>query len=218
MQKLISLRRLKKLSWRNPRRDLFLCGGLDLLGMIFVLIGLASLWSQNLKGQFLWVGITITAYLLLGWLFGTYTLLGWPRLSRWTLIQRLGLCSISTVMFLAILRWVINPSLDIWMVYRSSQIMWLIPTTIWSLIVRVGLRKRALQLDEPQLILVAPEDEALKALKAWRKTPKRIMPRWLSAEEAIHQPSPVVLALSQSVRQLPKYRAFIEEVWYTRRF
>ena len=203
---------MKQLSWRNPRRDLLLCAGLDLLGMIFVVLGIASLWSQPLKGQFVWIVITITVYLLLGWLLGTYTVLGWPRLSGWTLIQRLGLCFLSSLMLVAILRWAINPPLDVWMVYRSSQISWLIPTTFWSLIVRVGLRRRALQPDEPRLVLVAPEDEALKALRAWRKTPKRIMPRWLSPEEAVLQACPVVLALSQSVRQHPKYRTFLEEL------
>ncbi len=202
----------KQFSWRNPRGDLLLCALLDLVGMILLLLGIASLWSQPLNGQFLWICITITAYLLFGWLLGTYTVLGWSRLSRWTLIQRLGLSFISTVMFVAILRWVINPSLDIWLVYRSSQISWLIPTILWSLIIRVGLRRKALQLDEPRFVLVAPEDEALKALQAWRKTPKRIMPKWLSAEEALSHPSPVVLALSQSVRQHPKYREFLEEL------
>tara|TARA_Y100001968_G_scaffold65375_1_gene56070 strand:- start:135 stop:1196 length:1062 start_codon:yes stop_codon:yes gene_type:complete len=115
-------------------------------------------------------------------------------------------------MLVAVLRWVFNPPLDIWMVYRSTQISWLIPTTIWSLIIRVGLRRRALQPDDPSLVLVAPEDEALKALQAWKKTPKRIMPKWLSSEEAVSQPLPVVLALSQSVRQHPKYRSFLEDL------
>ena len=180
--------------------------------MIVFVLCLASAWAQTLKGQAIWMGITITSYLLLGWLLGTYTVLGWPRLSRWTLIQRLGLCFISTLMLVAVLRWVFNPPLDIWMVYRSTQISWLIPTTIWSLIIRVGLRRRALQPDDPSLVLVAPEDEALKALQAWKKTPKRIMPKWLSSEEAVSQPLPVVLALSQSVRQHPKYRSFLEDL------
>ena len=211
-ENLISLFRLKQFSWTNPRGDLFLCAGLDLFGMVFVLVGIASFWSQPLQGQFLWIGITITSYLLLGWLFGTYTVLGWSRLSGATLIQRVGLCFLSTVMLVAILRWVINPSLDVWMVYRSSQISWLVSTSIWSLIVRVGLRRRALQPDEPKFVLVAPEDEALKALQAWRKTPKRIMPLWLSSEKALRHSSPVVFALSQSDRQHPNYTNFLEEL------
>ena len=180
--------------------------------MLLVLFGITSLWSQPLKGQFFWIGITITAYLLLGWLLGTYTLLGWRRVSRWALIQRLGLSFLSTLMFVAILRWAINPSLDTWIVYRSSQVLWLSLASLWALIIRVGLRRRTLQPDDPKLVLVAPKEEALKALQAWRKTPKRIMPKWLSSEEVLMQSSPVVLALSQSVREHPKHRYFLEEL------
>ena len=180
--------------------------------MLCALAGLASIWSQPLQGQVSWVVITIAAYLLLGWLFGTYTMLGWPRLSRWALSQRLGICFLTTLMLVAILRWVINPSLDAWLVYRSSQVSWLLLTTLWALIVRVGLRRGALQAEEPQLVLVVPEDEARQALQAWRLTPTRIMPSWLSAEEAVLQPSPLVLAVSPSVRQQEQYRCLFEEL------
>ena len=201
-----------KLSWRNPRRNLLICVALDLLGMILVLCGLLRLWAQPLQGQLQWIFLTASAYLLLGWLLGTYTVLGWPRLSRWTLIQRLGLCFLATLMFVAILRWVINPSLDVWLVYRSSQISWLLPSTLWSLLVRVGLRRGALQAEEPKLVLVAPEEEAIQALQAWHLTPTRTMPKWLPSDQAVLQPSPLVLAVSPSVRQYPEYRQLLKEL------
>ncbi len=200
-----------KVSWRNPRRNLFLCALLDLLGMLVVLLGLVSIWPQPLRGQELWIVITVVAYLLLGWLLGTYTVLGWPRLSRWTLMQRLGLCLFTTLMLVAICRWVINPSLDVWLVYRSRQVSWLLPTTIWSLMVRVGLRRGALQSDDPKLVLVAPQDEAHKALMAWQLTPTRIMPSWMTSENAVLQESPLVLAVSPRVRHQPEYRQLLEE-------
>ena len=143
------------LSWRDPRRNLLTCAGLDLLGLVGVLAGLSSIWSQPLTGQLGWMVTTITAYLLLGWLLGTYTLLRWRRLPRWTLIQRLGLCLLTTLMLVAILRWVINPPLDIWLVYRSTQMSWLLATTLWSLLVRVSLLKGRLQDEEPKLILLS---------------------------------------------------------------
>ncbi len=199
-----------KLSWRNPRRKLLLCAVLDLLGMTLILVGLASLWAKPLQGQVGWIAITVSAYLLFGWLLGTYTVIGRPRLSRSTLIQRIGLCLLTTLMLVAILRWVINPPLDLWLVYRSSQISWLFPTSIWSLMVRVGLRRGALQSEEPKLVLVAPEDEALQALQAWKLTPTRIMPSWMSSEEAAVQKSPLLLAISPSVRSHPQYRLLLE--------
>ncbi len=198
-----------QLSWRDPRQNLLLCAGLDFLGMAVLLAGLTSLWSQSLEGQLAWMVTTICSYLLLGWLLGTYTLLTWPRLPRWTMLQRLGLCLLATLMLVAILRWVFNPSLEVWLVYRSTQVLWLFPTTIWALFVRVSLRRGVLQADEPKLVLVAPEDEAKRALQAWSLTPRRLMPRWLSAEEAANQPSPVVLALSPSLRHHPQGRKLL---------
>ncbi len=196
-------------SWLNPRSNLLLCVALDLVGMLIWLAGVSSLLSQPLEGQSSWIVITITFYLLLGWLLGTYTVLSWPRLPRWRLMQRVGLCFLATLMLVAILRWVINPSLEIWLVFRSSQIAWLLPTTFWSLIVRVGLRKGALQPEEPQLVLVAPEEEAINSLEAWRQTPTRRMPRWLTPEEVGVQPSPLVLAVSTSFRVNPSFRNFL---------
>ncbi|MFL0753453.1 MAG: sugar transferase, partial [Prochlorococcus sp.] len=105
-------------SWRNPRQKLLLCAGLDLLGLVLILVGIVNIRSQSLEGQQIWIVATITAYLLLGWLLGTYTVLGWRRLPRWALLQRLGLCLLTTLMVIAILRWLINPPQDVWLVYR----------------------------------------------------------------------------------------------------
>lgn len=200
-----------KISWRNPRQNLLICAALDLCGMLILLVLLASIWSNSLYDQLTWIVITITSYLLFGWLLGTYTVLGWPRLSRWILIQRLGLCFFATLMLVAILRWVLNPSLDIWLVFRSSQLSWLIPTTFWSLFVRVGLRLGALQADEPKLVLVAPEDEAIKALQAWQLTPTRIMPKWLSLDDASLEQSPLILAVSPTIRVKHEYLNLLKE-------
>ncbi len=183
--------------------------------MFLILIGIASGLSLPLQGQTTWIAITSSVYLLLGWLLGTYTVLGWSSLSRWTLIQRLILCLIASLMLVAILRWTLNPPLEIWLVFRSSQIAWLLPTTIWSLFVRIGLRSGALQAEETQLILVMPKEEALQVLHAWRITPTRIMPKWLPPEEATLETSPLVLAVSPSVRQQSKYR-FLLQSWEKR--
>ena len=182
--------------------------------MNLVLVALASFWTKPLQGQLTWIVITTSAYLLFGWLLGTYTVLGWPSLSRWRLIQRISLCLFATLMLVAVLRWVINPSLEIWLVFRSSQISWLIPTAIWSLIVRVALRKGALQAEEPKIILVAAPEEAKEALNAWRITPTRIMPKWMTTQEAALVNSPLLLAVSPSIRNLPESHQLFEELKY----
>ncbi len=198
------------MSWRNPRRNLLLCAGLDVVGLVMLLLGLASVWALPLAGQFGWILTTIAVYLLLGWLLGTYTVLGWRSLPRWTLIQRLGLCFLTTLMLVAILRWFLNPSLEIWLVFRSVQFSWLVSTTFWSFLVRVSLRRGVIQAEEPLLVLLACEPEALQALQAWQKTPKRLMPSWLPAAEVSELPGRLVLAVAPSMRQDPDYRELFD--------
>lgn len=188
-------------SWGHPRRNLLLCAGLDLLGLIVILAGMVGIRSLSLTGQLNWILATITAYLLFGWLLGTYTVLGWRLIPRWALIQRLGLCLLSTLMVIAILSWLINPPITVWLVHRSSQITWLIPAVFWSLLVRVSLRRGVLRADEPKLFLVASKAEAQQALKPWHQTPTRLMPRWLAAEEVAKKRGLLVLAIAPSMQQ-----------------
>ena len=200
------------MTWRAPRRNLVLCAGLDLLGLGMGLAALVSLRALPLAGQLGWVVTTMAAYLALGWLLGTYTVLGWRRLPRWTLVQRLGLALLASLAVVALLRWLWNPPVAIWVVHRSSQLQWLLPVACWSLLVRVGLRRGALLPEEPQLLLVAPEPEATLALQAWQLTPRRLMPRWLPAEQAAAQAGPVVLAVSPSLQQHPDRRRWLEQL------
>ncbi|HGY5536302.1 MAG TPA: sugar transferase [Prochlorococcus sp.] len=197
-------------SWRNPRQKLLLCAGLDLLGLVLILVGIVNIRSQSLEGQQIWIVATITAYLLLGWLLGTYTVLGWRRLPRWALLQRLGLCLLTTLMVIAILRWLINPPQDVWLVYRSIQVSWLLPTMLWSLLMRMSLRRGALQAEAPKLLLIASEAEVQKVLMPWQQTPTQLMPRWLPAEEVIKQPGQIVIAISPSVQQHPDHYRWLD--------
>ncbi len=198
--------------WHDPRRNLIFCAGLDLLGLVVLLVSVASARQLSLAGQLGWMATTIATYLLLGWLLGTYTLLGWRRMPGWSLLQRLGLNVLATLMVVAILRWLINPPLTIWLVFRSTQVSWLLLGALWSLVVRVGLRKGALQTEEPQLLLVAPEKEAREAMQAWQHTPKRLMPRWLSPSEAEKEKGPLILAVSQSMQQSSQHRRWLEKL------
>ncbi len=200
------------MSWRNPRSKLLFCAGLDVIGLVIVLVCLVTTSSLHLTGQLPWILTTIFAYLLWGWLLGTYTVLGWRSLSRWTLIQRLGLCLLATLMLVAIFRWFFNPSLDVWLVFRSAQFSWLLPVTVWSFFVRVCLRRGVIQSEEPSLVLLAREEEALLALNAWQKTPKRLMPKWLTPSEVASFSGPLVLAIAPSMRNDPKYLELFEDL------
>ncbi len=181
-------------------------------GLILVLVGLASIWALPLIGQLGWIATAIASYLLFGWLLGTYTVLSWRSLPRWTLVQRLGLCFLATLMLVAVLRWVINPSLEVWLVFRKIQLLWLFPATLWSFLVRVSMRRGAIQPEEPKLVLVSSQVEAKQALQAWQKTPKRFMPRWLPADEAAILRGPLVLAVSPDIRKQSAYQRLFEDL------
>ncbi|WP_235299831.1 hypothetical protein [Synechococcus sp. GFB01] len=134
------------MSWRDPRRDLLLCACLDLLGLVVALLALINLRGLSFQGQGGWIVTTLATYLVMGWLLGTYTLLGWRRLPRWTLLQRLGLTLLASLLVMAVLTWLLNPPLAVWVVYRSNQLSLMLPVVVWSGLVRVALHRGALRL------------------------------------------------------------------------
>lgn len=205
-------RRLRPMSWRDPRRDLLLCACLDLLGLVVALLALINLRGLSFQGQGGWIVTTLATYLVMGWLLGTYTLLGWRRLPRWTLLQRLGLTLLASLLVMAVLTWLLNPPLAVWVVYRSNQLSLMLPVVVWSGLVRVALHRGALRPEEPQLLLVAPEREAQQALRAWQSTPTRLMPRRVTPEEAVRHDGMVVLAVSTSYQQQPAHPPWLEEL------
>ncbi len=103
-----------------------------------------------MEGQGGWLLASVLLYLVLSWLFGSYTVLRWRRLSLVILLQRVLLATLVTVLVLAVGRWFLNPGDGIWLVYRKVQLAWMMPLALWSLMVRISLRR--VRLDElPQL-------------------------------------------------------------------
>ena len=72
-----------------PRRLLLSALLLDSLGQLFILFGVvlftgglpSTVWTPQLDGQVLWIIFCLFLYPLLGWLFGSYTVLSWRRLA-----------------------------------------------------------------------------------------------------------------------------------------
>ena len=89
-------------------------------------------------------------YPLLGWLFGSYTVLRWRRLPMTVLLQRLFITAVATLLVVAIARWLINPSDAIWLVYRRIQLLWIGMLSLWALAVRVSLRQGLLLPNTPE--------------------------------------------------------------------
>ena len=199
--------------WANNPRTLILRAVLlDGLGQLLILglmLWLPSLfdWTiggSSLVGQGGWLIFSMLLYPLLGWLFGSYTVLSWRRVSLPVLLQRLLITAAVSVMVVAIARWLINPSDAVWLVYRRVQLLWMTALTGWVLMVRLALRRGLLFPDAPRLLLLANRDEIQTVLKVWRRIPHRqpLMPvsarglqRRLDQSE-----QPLLVAISSSVR------------------
>ena len=200
------------MSWRNPRRILLVCAGLDLAGLVGLLALISLFKPLPVFPQLGWLVFTALAYLGLGWLFGSYTVLRWRRLPLNAVLQRVLITGVVTLVVVALARLLLNPAETVWLVHRSTQIAWLLPLMLWSLLMRGLLRRGVLFPPEAQVALVGPPAELELVLAAWRRTPLRQPLRCLSLEQAMDLSPPVVLALAPSLEQNPQQRRLLEQL------
>ncbi|QCH14999.1 sugar transferase [Synechococcus sp. CB0101] len=200
------------MSWRNPRRILLVCAGLDLAGLVGLLALISLFKPLPVFPQLGWLVFTALAYLGLGWLFGSYTVLRWRRLPLNAVLQRVLITGVVTLVVVALARLLLNPAETVWLVHRSTQIAWLLPLMVWSLLMRGLLRRGVLLSPEAQVALVGPQPELELVLAAWRRTPVRQPLRCLSLEQAMNLSPPVVLALAPSLEQNPQQRRLLEQL------
>ena len=152
----------------DPRMLLLRALVLDSLGNLLILAAIIFIpgwlypFSPELSifhGQGLWVCLCLLLYPLLGWLFGSYTVLRWRRLAFSVLLQRLFLTTAVTFFAFAIARLLLNPADHIWLAHQRVQLAWLGTLTVWSLLMRIALRRGLLLPDTPRLLLLANDDE-----------------------------------------------------------
>ena len=107
-----------------------------------------------------------------GWLFGSYTVLRWNRLARMTLLRRVLLTSVVSAVALALMRQIFNPSDAVWLLHRSTQVVIFSGLTLWSVLMRLVLRRGILIPSAPRCVLVGDEYERAILCDAWRLTPR----------------------------------------------
>ena len=193
-------------------------GQLLILGLILwgpPLLGL-SIGGSSLDGQGDWLLFSFLLYPLLGWLFGSYTVLRWRRLTLTILLQRLAITAAVSVMVVAVTRWLINPADSVWLVYRSVQFVWMFALTGWALMVRLALRRGLLLPESPRLFLLAQQNEIHTVLKVWQRIPHR---QRLSPIDALRlqrrldqSEQPLLVAVSSEVRRDPRLLALLENL------
>lgn len=191
-------------------------GQLLILALVVLFPNLTGLPTGDLAliQQGGWLLFMLLLYPALGWLFGSYTLLRWRRLPLQVLLQRLLLTALVTLMVVAVARWLINPGVEFWLVHRRVQLLWMTGISVWSLSVRLALRRGMLSPDSPRLLLLAKTDELTQIMRAWKRVPERqrLWPTQLkSVFERIQQAKePLMLAITPALRQSPELRPLLE--------
>ncbi len=182
-------------------------GQLMLLVLFYLLPDLTGFptTEPGLNGQIGWLFFIVLLYPTLGWLFGSFTVLRWRRLPLLVLLQRLLLTAVATLMLVAISRWLINPAVDVWLVHRRVQIMWIAGVTTWALLVRIGLRRGVFSKDLPRMLLLAQPDEVPSIMRAWKRVPgcqilQSIQPEAL-LQRIQHSDEPLLIAITPAMRQ-----------------
>ena len=187
--------------FRSPRSILLLCAALDLAGLICLLLLQLIVRQLPLASQLFWIGAIATGYTGLSWLFGTYSLLSWRRIKMAVLVRRQLAVVVGMLVLVALSSWILNTPDDVWLIWRTSQLQWLLPSGVWSIGMRLALRRGLLQPEEPRLLLVAPEKEAQQILSEWRRTPSRQPLIWMQPNQAMLEKGPVLLAVSTFLQQ-----------------
>ena len=193
-------------------------GQLMLLGLLVVLPDITRLPTVELglNGQLGWLLFVVLAYPALGWLFGSFTVLRWRKLPLLVLLQRLLLTAVATLMLVAIARWLINPAVDVWLVHRRVQLVWISGVSAWALLVRVGLRRGVFSQELPRLLLLAQPDEVDPIMRAWKRVPGRqnlrlIQPHAL-LEHLQHSQDPLLVAITPASRLVPEVGSLLQRL------
>jgi lipopolysaccharide/colanic/teichoic acid biosynthesis glycosyltransferase len=123
----------------RPRQILLLCAGFDLLGVM----GLAALLDRfegtDLHLQPFGLVAYALTYIAFSWLFGSYTLLRWPRLELAQLLVRLLVTTLATALVVVLAYWLLNLPETFTLGHRRVQLVLLSGLSLWSLAVRVLL-------------------------------------------------------------------------------
>jgi len=197
----------------DPRALLLRAVVFDLLGQLLILAlvmlfpRLAGLPSDGITlfSQTGWLLFMLLLYPALGWLFGSYTVLRWRRLTLPVLLQRLLLTAAATLMVVAIVRWLLNPGVEVWLVHRRVQLLWMTGVSGWAFAVRLAMRRGLLLPESPRLFLLAEPDEIAQVMRAWKRVPER-QRLWPTQPEVLlermkRMDEPLLLAITPALRQ-----------------
>jgi lipopolysaccharide/colanic/teichoic acid biosynthesis glycosyltransferase len=81
------------------------------------------------------------AYVVLSWLFGSYTLLRLPRLSGAQVLMRLGMAALASSLLVVLAYWALSLPPTFTLGHRRTQVLLLAWLSLWALATRLVLRR-----------------------------------------------------------------------------
>jgi hypothetical protein len=142
--------------WSRPRHLLALCAGLDLVGVALVAVLIDRWTASDLWRHPHWLLSYGFTYVLLSWLFGSYTLLRWARLRAGQVMVRLGISALATTLAVVLAYWLFNLPETFTLGHRRNQLLLVTGLTFWALTIRLTLHRiaRDRQMKQPYATLL----------------------------------------------------------------
>ena len=143
------------MSWLRHRQQLLFTAAVD---AIFIVIAVPLIsearHGEQLNSATQTIGL-ICSYLILGWLFGSYSLLRWPKLKWNQLVQRVGLSALATLVLALTLGWLSKTTpLQLPLLQRGNIGPLMLSTAFASALFRALLHRLQTQRSSTYQILV----------------------------------------------------------------
>lgn len=117
----------------RPRQVLLVCVGLDVLGIAGLAVFLDRFFATGLRQQPDKLLAFAGVYIFLSWLFGSYTLLRWPRLRLSQLLGRLLVTAMATALVVVLAYWTLHLPKTSTLGHRRVQLLLMSGLSLWAL-------------------------------------------------------------------------------------
>ena len=133
----------------KPRQVLLLCASGDLLGVLLAGALVDHGLGTDLFAHPQWLVFFGLGYVFFSWLFGSYTLLRWPRLPLTGVLVRLGAAALATTLAVVLAYWLFKLPVTFTLGHRRIQLALLILVSLWALGLRMLLHARVCRRQRP---------------------------------------------------------------------
>ncbi|NBQ19745.1 MAG: sugar transferase, partial [Synechococcaceae bacterium WB5_2A_257] len=201
------------MSWLRHRQPLLLTALLDglalALGLFFISEARHGMQLSSIQQFF---GL-IVSYWILGWLFGSYSLLRWPKLKWPLMLQRVGLSALATLMLSLLVGWFVKTTpQEMPLLQRGSLGPLMLITGVASIAIRIFLHHLQTKRSTGWSALVdATEKDQIK--KEWHRCSNRLMPQLFeldSLKSSFDAPG-AMLAVSPIIQQSVDLQPLLQE-------